>query len=259
MPNSVSNKPRRLALSRSRRLTIDVLHYNRRAHTCAHDRRCNLSRVAEQRSLLPNRISWSLLFIKAFALVARKYPVLRQSYIEWPWPHILEHPHSVAMLATQREHRCEAWLFWSRFMEPENCSLVQLQQALDRYQTEPVEKIFQQQWQLSGLPTLLRRCFWWWSLNFAGPKRAKRIGTFFLTTLAGKGVEIQDPPAFLTSNLTFGPLDDSGHCRVTLSYDHRLMDGSTIADCLIELEAVLNGEIASELEALIEVARRSAA
>lgn len=252
-------KPRRLGISRSRRLTIDVLHYNRRVHTCAHDRRCDLGRLAQLRSQLPCRVSWSLLFIKAFAIVAARYRVLRQSYVEWPWPHILEHPHSIAMLATQRDHRGEPWLFWSRFARPEQCSLLEMQVALDRYQSEPIEKIFLQQWRLSGLPTVLRRCFWWWTLNFAGAKRAKRVGTFFLTTLAGKGVEIQDPPAFLTSNLTYGPLDDAGHCRVTLSYDHRLMDGSTVADCLIDLEATLHNEIANELEAMIAGSERPAA
>ena len=256
MPESTG--PRRLALSRSRRLTIDVLHYNRRMPLCAHDRRCDLGRVAELRSKLPVRVSWSLLFIKAFAMVAQRQRVLRQSYIAWPWAHVLEHPHSVAMLATQREHRGEPWLFWSRFVQPEQRSLAEMQQALDQYQSEPVEKIFLRQWQLSGLPTFLRRLVWWWTLNLAGAKRAKRVGTFFLTTLAGKGVEIQDPPAFLTSNLTYGPLDETGCCRVTLSYDHRLMDGSTIADCLIDLEATLNGEIARELEALINAANRAA-
>lgn len=254
-----SNRSGRLALSRSRRLTIDVLHYNRRVPTCAHDRRCDLSRVAELRAQLPTRISWSLLFIKAFALVAEKHPVLRQAYIEWPWPHVFQHADSVAMLATQREHRGESWLFWSRFVKPEGRSLAEMQHALDQYQSEPVEKIFIQQWRLSGLPTFLRRCCWWWTLNFAGAKRAKRAGTFFLTTLAGKGVEIQDPPAFLTSNLTYGPLDESGCCRVTLSYDHRLMDGSTVADCLIDLEATLNREIIQELETMIAGADRNAA
>ena len=144
-----SNKPRRLALSRSRRLTIDVVHYNRRVATCAHDRRCDLGRVAELRSQLPVRVSWSVLFIKAFALVARKHRVLRQSYVAWPWPHLLEHPHSVAMLATHREHRGESWLFWSRFIQPDQQSLTELQQALERYQSEPIKTVFLRQWQLS--------------------------------------------------------------------------------------------------------------
>lgn len=254
-----SGPPQRLALSRSRRLTIDVLHYNRRVPTCAHDRRFDLRQVAELRSKLPRRVSWSLLFIKGFARVAERHPELRQAYIEWPWPYVLQNAYSVAMMATQRKHRDERWLFWSRFVQPELRSLLEMQQSLDRYESEPVEQIFERQWQLSGLPTWLRRCFWWWSLNFAGAKRAKRVGTFFLTTLASKGVEIQDPPAFLTANLTYGPLDESGHCRVTLSYDHRLMDGSLIADCLIELESELNGSIAEELKSMIAADGQAAA
>lgn len=256
---SKQEQVRRLSLSRSRRLTIDVLHYNRKVPTCAHDRRCDLSRVAELRSQLPVRISWSLLFIKAFGIVASKRSVLRQSYVSWPWPHVIEHPYSIGMLATHREHQGEPWVFWSRFSQPENRSLIDMQQHLNRYQTDPVEKAFQQQWQLSALPTFLRRCFWWWTLNLAGNRRARRIGTFFLTTLAGKGVEIQDPPAFLTSNVTYGPLDETGHSRVTISYDHRLMDGSTVADCLIELEATLNNVIARELEQMIASSQSNAA
>lgn len=253
-----SKGARRLPISRSRRLTMDVVHYNRRVPTCAHDRRCNFSRVAELRPLMPFAVSWAVLFIKAFAIVAAKRPVLRQSYIEWPWPHILEHSDSVAMLATKREHRGEDWLFWSRFSKPDQQPLDQLQQALLTFQTEPVEKIFLQQWQLSALPTFLRRLFWWWTLNLAGTKRAKRVGTYFFTTLAGKGVEIQDPPAFLTSNMTYGPLDNDGNCKVTMSYDHRLLDGSTVADCLIELEAAMNGEIVREMETWIARARSAA-
>lgn len=252
-------RPRRLSLSRSRRLTIDVLHYNRKVPTCAHDRRCDLSRLADLRSRLPVRISWSLLFIKAFALVATKRRVLRQSYVAWPWPHVLEHSHSVGMLATHREHRGEPWVLWSRFFQPELRSLIEMQRCLDRYQTDPVEKAFFTQWRLSGLPMLLRRLLWWWTLNVEGTKRARRVGTFFLTTLAGKGVEIQDPPAFLTSNLTYGPLDEKGCCRVTISYDHRLMDGAYVADCLIELEQTLDGEIARELESIIANNTRDAA
>ena len=256
---SSSEQPCRLSLSRSRRLTIDVLHYNRKVPTCAHDRRCDLSRVAELRSRLPVRISWSLLFIKAFALVAAKRRVLRQAFISWPWPHVLEQPHSTGMLATYREHQGEPWVLWSRFSQPETRSLVEMQQSLDRYQSGPVEKVFSSQWRLSGLPTFLRRLLWWWAFNFEGKRRARRVGTFFLTTLAGKGVEIQDPPAFLTSNLTYGPLDEQGCCRVTISYDHRLMDGAYVADTLIELEAALNGEIARELEEIIAAGHSEAA
>lgn len=247
----------RLSIPRSRRLTLDVLHFHKQSATCAHDRIFDLSHVAELRSRLSARISWSLLFVKAFAIVAAHRPVLRQTYQRWPWPHLYQHPLSVAMIATHRIHRDEPWVFWTRFVQPELQSLGEMQHRLERCQTEPVEKIFRQQWQLSGLPTFLRRMLWWWTFNVSVSKRAYRSGTFFLTTLAGKGVEIQDPPAFLTSNLTYGPMDDQKRCRVTLSYDHRLMDGSFVADCLIELEQVLNQTIASELQEMSTTDRPS--
>ena len=38
--------------------------------------------------------------------------------------------------------------------------------------------------------------------------------------------------------------------KVTLVYDHRLMDGSFIADRLIELEEHLNGSVLAELREL---------
>lgn len=246
-----------MLIPRSRRLTLDVLHFHRRAHTCAHDRQFDLGRVADLRSRLPTRISWAVLFIKAFGIVAADRPVLRQSFQSWPWPHIYQHDRSVGMLATHRIHQDHPWVFWSRFESPEQHSLPLLQSRLDSFLTEPVTKVFRQQWELSALPTFLRRLFWWWTLNVSVGKRAHRAGTFFFTTLARKGVEIQDPPAFLTSNLTYGPLDEQHRSRVTMSYDHRLMDGSTVADCLIELEAVLNGAIADELQTMIDKTKDS--
>ena len=155
------------------------------------------------------------------------------------------------MLAVHRMHQDEPWVFHARFERPEARPLLLLQIDLNRYTTDPADQIFRRQWQMSGLPTIIRRVLWWWTLNVALQDRTRRVGTFFLTTLAAKGVEIQDPPAYFTSNLTYGPLDQHHRCRVTMSYDHRLMDGSTVADCLIELEQTLNGAIADELEQII--------
>jgi hypothetical protein len=135
-----------------------------------------------------------VLFIKAFAIVAARRPVLRQTFQRWPWSHIYQHPENVAMLAIHRVLDGEPWVFHARFESPESQTLTHLQFALNRYLNEPATKIFRKQWQLSGLPTFARRFLWWWTLNVAVHHRARRLGTYFFTTLAGKGVEIQDPP-----------------------------------------------------------------
>jgi hypothetical protein len=246
-----SDRPRRMRIPRSRRLTIDVLHYRAKVPTCAHDRLCDFRRVAEARAQCPVRISWSMIFIKAFGLVAARVPVLRQTYQRWPWPHVYQHPTSVAMVATHRDFGGESWLFWSRFSSPEAKPLVRLQASLDRYLADPVETTFTWQYQLSGFPTPVRRLLWSWTLTMGGPNRVRRSGTFFLTTIAGQGAEIQHPPAFLTTNATYGPIDANGQSRVTLAYDHRLMDGRLVADVLGGIEEAMCGPIVAELDSIV--------
>jgi hypothetical protein len=243
-------RPRRMPVPRSRRLTIDLLHYRAKVPTCAHDRNCDFRPIADARERCPVRISWSMIFIKAFGLVAARYPALRQMYLPLPWPHIYQHPTSVAMVATHRDYCGEPWLFWSRFNRPERRSLLKLQEALDRYQTAPVEDVFPWQLQLSGLPLPVRRLLWSWTFYVGGPARVRRSGTFFLTTIAGQGAEIQHPPAFLTANATYGPIDEQGKSRVTIAYDHRLMDGRLVAVALADIEAALSGPVVAELESI---------
>jgi hypothetical protein len=125
-----------------------------------------------------------------------------------------------------------------------------LQVRLDRYLTEPAPLAFRKQWKLSAMPSWLRRIAWWTLLNVSGQRRVKRCGTFFLTTISSRGAEIRHPPGFLTGGLTFGPIDEQGRSRVTLAYDHRLLDGRMVADILADLEVTLNGIIAAELVTL---------
>ena len=158
-----SDGPRRMAIPRSRRLVIDLMRLREQVPTTAHDRVCNLSVASAARSKSSMRISWPMLFIKAYGLVALKYPQLRQIFMSWPWPHLYQHPYSVATVVTYRDLDGEPWLFWSRFIAPEQLSLTELQFEMDRYQTEPVQEIFMRQWALSALPSLLRRAVWWWT------------------------------------------------------------------------------------------------
>ena len=245
-----TDRPRRLAIPRSRRLVIDLLRLSKQVPTTPHDRIVDLSVVVAARERAAERISWSILFSKAFAIVAAKYSPLRQIYMPWPWPHLYQHPSSDATIVTHREVDGAPWIFWSRLRAPDRTSLVPLQRYLERCQTEPVQAIFKRQWLLSAFPSWFRRIAWWLTLNGSGQTRVRRVGTFFLTTIGSRGAEISHPPGFLTSGLTFGPIDAQGRSRVTLAYDHRLLDGRMVADILADLEATLNGAIVQELASL---------
>jgi hypothetical protein len=185
--------------------------------------------------------------MKAVSLVADEIPELRQTWYRWPWNHIYQHAFSVGIVTVQREHEGEPWLFWGKIVNPSQLPLIQIQSAIDVFRDGPVEKTFRRQQELAALPTFLRRMVWWWNLNVETARRAKRLGTFFLSTLSGRGAEIQIPPSIHTTCVTYGPLDENGNCRLTIAYDHRVMDGAIVADALARIEQTLNETLRDEL------------
>jgi hypothetical protein len=243
-------KARWQRLSCNRALVLDLLALAARHAYFPVEQTFDLGEVAGLRAAAARRISWSVLFMKAYATVAAKSPQLRQAYCRWPWPRLCESVENVAMIAINREYRGEERICWGRFTSPEQQSLAALQEALDAYQAEPVERIFRRQVRLSKCPTALRRLIWWLNLNFAKRRRAKRLGTFSMSTLAGQQTLNRFHPTLLTSSLSFGPPDERGQAAVTLICDHRVLDGAAAARALSALQNVLCGSIAEELRAM---------
>jgi hypothetical protein len=212
----------------------------------------DLTAISTARTECPQRISWPALFIKAYALVAQEIPELRQTWYVWPWAHVYQHATSVAALTVHKELNGEPWLFWGLFRSPELLGLQEIQSTIDQLQSQPAKLVFQNQWRLAHLPTFLRRLLWWWNLKIETRKRASRLGTYFVSTLSAQGVEIQLPPSVQTGCLTYGPLDKQNVSRVTLAYDHRIMDGTLVARVLKRLECVLNESLVTELKAVTQ-------
>ena len=240
----------RFAIPRSRRLTWDLLAFNRQIPLCGHDRRCNLAQVADARQTCEVRISWPALVMKAVALAADQIPELRQTWYRWPWSHLYQHKTSTAVLTVQREYRDDEWLFWGKIKDPAKLSLVQIQEQIDSFVSGDIESVYRRQLELSAVPTFFRRMIWWWNLNVETKRREKRLGTFFLSTLSGRGAEIQIPPSIHTACVTYGPIDGDGNCRLTIAYDHRVMDGVLVAEALALIEQTLNGQLCEELRQL---------
>jgi hypothetical protein len=246
----------RRRLGRSRRLIVDLMRYQRSLPTVAQDRPIDVRPVAELRERVGPHIPWPLLFIKAFALVARRHPRLRQTVLRWPWLHVYEHPTSVATLALIRRHREEDWLFFGVFRRPENKSLGHLRRLLDYYKRARIQRVFYELYRLTFWPEWIRR-FLWWTLWIDAPhQRIIRLGTFGLTTVSSQGVTIQQPMSPVSYILTYGPIID-GFCPMTIVYDHRLADGAFVAQVMGEIEQELHGAIRQELLAI--VARQRAA
>ncbi len=113
----------------------------------------------------------------------------------------------------------------------------------------PLEEIgfFRRMVRISRYPTPIRRFLWSVSLNISGRARAKRFGTFGVTTLGSQGVEQVHPLSPLTTTLTFGPIDAWGKVTAKIIYDHRVLDGAYVARRLVDVEELMNGAILEEL------------
>ena len=243
---------RSIPLSLPRRLIGDLLHFARKVPSVPVQRRLLLDRVRLARERAAGRPGWCAVFLKAYALTAARVPELRRAYLSWPWPHLYEHAFNVASVAVERIYEGEAAVFFAHFHRPEQQSLAQLQAHLRHFKDASVESIglYRRALRISRLPRPLRRLLWWVGLNSSGPKRARRIGTLGLSTYSGRGAESLHPLSPLTTTFTYGIIGQDGQVDVRLVYDHRVLDGATVARALTLLEDVLNGEILAELRAM---------
>jgi hypothetical protein len=243
---------RTIALTGPRRFIIDLVHFAHRIPTVPVARTISVEPLIAARRAHPARPSWALIFMKAYAMVADQHPALRRAYLSFPWCRLYENPHSVCALALEREFEGEEAIFVGLFRGPEQPSFEELQKALEWYKDTPPREIgfYRQALRVSRLPRPLRRFLWWSTLEISGTKRAKRFGTFGLTSYGSLGAESLHPISPLTTTLTFGPIDpDTGEVRVKIIYDHRVLDGAFIARRLEDLQTTLLGPILDELRA----------
>ena len=251
---------RRMRLPRSRRFIDDFLSFSIRVPSQSLARQCNLAPLVEARANATVRISWPVLFMKAFSLVADKHPGLRRVYMRWPWPHLYEHPHSIGRIAIAREFEGEDWLFFSRIIRPEEMSLTDMAQELTDARHTPVRDIpaFLFRTRFVRLPTTLRRMIWWLALNLSGTARASLAGTVGLSTVSNLGALSIHPPSVGNIVITYGPIAENGDVRISMVYDHRVLDGGPVAQYLGDLEETLNGQIRDELLAIRAAGNRAA-
>jgi len=103
--------------------------------------------------------------------------------------------------------------------------------------------------QFSVLPRPLRRLLWWLGLNI-GRQRPNFFGTFAVSVYSALNSESLHPLTPLTTVLNYGVINSDGDVNVRIVYDHRVMDGATVARALARLEEILNTSIVEELKLL---------
>jgi hypothetical protein len=241
-----------LPLSLPRRLIGDYLHFAHQIPSVPVQRRMRLGEVVEARAAAGARPSWCSIFTKAYAFVSAARPELRRAYLSFPRPHLYQHPINVASLAVERPFGNEDAVFFGQLREPERRSLPQIDAHIRSLKDLPLERVgaFRRAVLVTRLPRPLRRLLWWGGLNVWGRKRAHYLGTFGVTAYAGLGAASLHPLSLLTTTLNYGVIEADGSVDVRLTYDHRVLNGATVARALADLERVLTHEVVAELRYL---------
>ena len=242
---------RAVRLSLPRRTIVDLLHFAAAVPSVPVQKRMRLKAVASARAACRNRPRWTAIFAKAYALVAREFPDLRRAYVKFPWPMLYEYPVSNANIVIERDYEGEPGVFSILIKDPTARSLPELGRILEHASTAPINDIkeFRRSLRISALPRPLRRLLWWVGLNW-GRQRSNFFGTFALSVYSALDAESLHPLTPLTTLLNYGVIDSDGDVNVRIIYDHRVMDGATVARALARLEQILNTSILDEIESL---------
>jgi hypothetical protein len=214
----------------------------------------NLRELQEARRAQPDRPSWTVLFLKGYALLSREIPDFRRAYVKFPKPQLYEYPESVASIAHEREYDGERAVLLTTIRHPERRSLGELVTLIGQARSRPVLEVkeFRRALKIARAPLPIRWLLMWLGLNI-GQKRARYFGTFQLSVYSGLGAESLNPLTPLTTIFNYGPITEDGLVTVRIHYDHRVMDGANVARALERFEKILNGAVADEVRSLGQI------
>ena len=232
-----------------RRVAAEFLRQSRNVPLVAIRREFSLPGLAAVRAAMNPRVSWVALFAKAYGMAARRHAHLRRSWTTFPFNRLYEHPESNCVVLVEREWGGEEVVLGGKVRGPETTSLADINRHINRFSTAPVWTVaeFRQSLRLGRYPGLLRRFLMWSSLHWSGYTRSRRFGTFLISSLGNFGCEAIDLKVPLTGYLTYGPISADGRVRVSLTFDHRVLDGRQAARALCDMESFLNTAVLAEL------------
>lgn len=240
-------------VSRFRQLVIDLMHFSAAVPSITIERRMDLAQLVAVREACRPSPSWSAIFVKAFAVVAARTPLLRTAYLTLPWARYYEHARNIATLSIDRQLADERIVLYVHVPAPEQLSLAAIDATIAKHQHQPVESLpsYRVAVRLAGLPWPLRRLAWRVGLDMLGPTRCRYFGTFGITSLGAQGAGMLNLVPLLTSTIHYGMFDPGGRIDMRLSFDHRVFDGATAAQALADMSAALDADILRECAALV--------
>lgn len=235
-----------------RSIVADIMHYGRKMPLVSCMRVLSAPDLPKLRHNAAQRIAWPMILMKAFALVMRNRPELRQVYMTFPCPHLYESDTITCMVPVNRRVDGRFRLFFARFESPQQRPLHWLQRELVKHSYGPIANIrfFRNQIWFGRLPLPLRKALWQVVWRLSPANRVRYLGNCsFSQNVQGTthGLGNFTPQ---TTSFGHGNLERDGSCRLTFTWDHRVLDALDAWLVLNELEDSLRGPICDELRAM---------
>jgi hypothetical protein len=210
-------------------------------------RRLSIPKLVAARQQLADRPAWTVIFAKAFALVAVEIPELRRAYLKWPWPHFHEYAESTITIIVGHEIEGDGALLPVRIRAPDAFAIMDINATLRRDSADPLgSRFIRGLVTISRYPAFIRRPIWWLCINVPRLRR-HTFGTSGVSSVASMQASLgasRSPAPFL---LKYGPFDPDGSLEARLAYDHRVIDGALAARALARLEEILNSALLAEM------------
>jgi hypothetical protein len=205
--------------------------------------------VALARRKHPPLISWSTILIKAFALMSKNWPELRRAYMPLPWPHMYEHPHSVATLVIEREWHGSKAVFFDQIHAPEEKSLREIEVQILGMKRAKVESVggFRRLIRITRYPLPVRRSIWRGALYGPGRLKSHYFGTYSLNMVGSRRSYTTQSLTLVAISFLYGPIERDGMMPIQAFFDHRVIDGANVNRLLVDLQATLDHDIVNEL------------
>jgi hypothetical protein len=152
-------------------------------------------------------------------------------------------------VAVERQWQGENAVLMARIHRPEDTPLEQIGEHLRYFREADVWSVssFRSTLRFGMLPSLLQKAVLWERLDRSGKRRVKHVGTFGISNYGMHGAESLHPIGPQTTVLTLSPIKTNGDVTVRIVYDHRVVDGATIARSLAHLDEVLHTAVLREL------------
>lgn len=212
------------------------------------------SRLLEQ----GHKVTVTAILLKAIAIAQRTHPLSRTCVL--PWGRRVVFHNIIAGFTVERYIDSQPCVFFGKIDAPDTKPITDIAAELREYAEKDIADVPQLALEdrFNNMPWLVRRVILFLALRQPW-LRLKCLGaTFGLSSLGHMGVTAVTGPCVATSTFGVGaveprPVVRDGTVQVrqmltlTLSFDHRVMDGAPAARFMQQVRSLLEGELESHI------------